>query len=84
MRGTGWHRCVYILFEHNTPIDFDLKNGKDFSSRSVKFSSIYEKNKQSLMPVGLSFFQTEWDLSVKNVFYNHFGNLIKNFKEFIS
>lgn len=74
MRGTGWHRCVFLLFEHKNKIEFDLNNNNDssslFSKRNFKTLKFYLNNQKELVPVGLSFFQTEWDLSVKNVFHN--------------
>ena len=75
MRGTGWHRCVFIMFEHNTPIDFgfnDVENTNQisFEKRSFDSKEFFSKYERSITPVGLSFFQTEWDLSVRNFFHN--------------
>lgn len=74
MRNTGWHRCVYVLFEHKTPIDFKLKSDSDSTSalgeRSFKAADFFSTYKNDLSPVGLSFFQTEWDLSVKEFFHD--------------
>jgi large subunit ribosomal protein L38 len=76
MRNTGWHRCVYILFEHSKPIDFNiLQENKNNSSsslkeRSFKAADFHLNYKNDITPVGLSFFQTEYDLSVKNFFHN--------------
>lgn len=73
MRGTGWHRCAYVLFEHAKPIEFDdFDLSSKFSQRNFKCSKFFAKHQESLVPVGLSFFQTEWDLSVKQVFHDHF------------
>jgi large subunit ribosomal protein L38 len=74
MRGTGWHRCVFLLFEHKNKIEFDLKSNDSsskFSKRDFKTLKFYLNNQKDLVPVGLSFFQTEWDISVRNVFHNH-------------
>jgi len=75
MRGSGWHRCAYVLFEHTKPLDFKLdnKNGSKFDARAFKTSQFYLNNQDAITPVGLAFFQTEWDLSVKNVFHNYLG-----------
>ena len=73
MRNTGWHRCVYVLFEHSKPIDFDILKKNDSSSlaeRSFKAAEFHSNYKNDLTPVGLAFFQTEYDLSVKNIFHN--------------
>jgi large subunit ribosomal protein L38 len=76
MRGTGWHRCVFLLFEHKNKIEFDFNNKNSdssslFSKRNFKTLEFYLNYQKELIPVGLSFFQTEWDLSVKNFFYNY-------------
>ena len=75
MRGSGWHRCAYVLFEHEKPFDYklDSKSGSKFQSRVFKTSQFYLDNQDVITPVGLAFFQTEWDLSVKNVFHNILG-----------
>jgi large subunit ribosomal protein L38 len=79
MRGTGWHRCVYVLFEHNKPIDFNLNVSKanQFEKRNFKVSEFFANHQKELTPIGLSFFQAEWDESVRNVFHN---KLSKKFK----
>ena len=78
MRNTGWHRCVYVLFEHKKPIEFNLKPNSNSSSllgeRSFKAADFFQTYKNDLSPVGLSFFQTEWDLSVKEFFHNKLSN----------
>ena len=75
MRGTGWHRCVYLLFEHDSPVEFDLKrnisNENNFSKRDFKCSDFVLKHQKDITPVGLSFFQTTWDMSVKKVFHDY-------------
>lgn len=74
MRGTGWHRCAFVLFEHDSPIDFNLNelvvNDGALSKRSFKVADFYKKYQDKLTPVGLSFYQTEWDLSVRAAFHN--------------
>ncbi len=74
MRGTGWHRCVYILYEHKSPINFELSRDNEglvsFKQRKFNNKKFFEKYKENLVPVGLSFFQTEWDLSVRNFFHD--------------
>ena len=72
MRGTGWHRCAYVLFEHNDQIEFNINqeavDGSSFEPRVFNSKEFFSKFSQKLTPVGLSFFQTEWDLSVRNFF----------------
>lgn len=76
MRGTGWHRCAYLLFEHEKPVDFKSiqKDGNNFTKRDFKCSDFMLAHQEHITPVGLSFFQSTWDLSVKNVFHNYLGN----------
>lgn len=86
MQGTGWHRCVYLLCEHQDPIDFHLKSNQElnnFSKRNFKCSDFFLHYQDQLTPVGLSFFQTEWDISVKKVFHEYLSTnkyvlLVKN------
>ena len=75
MKNTGWHRCAYVLFEHKNPISFKLNshstNSKSvLGERSFKAADFHSAYKNDLTPVGLCFFQTEWDLSVKEFFHN--------------
>ena len=75
MNGTGWHRCAFILFEHSKPLKQDFSTGSQFEKRSFKTSSFYLQNQDNFTPVGLSFFQTEWDLSSREIFHNYFGKI---------
>lgn len=78
MNGTGWHRCVYILFEHSSPVSFKLKSeGNNFSKRDFKCTDFVLAHQEQITPVGLSFFQTTWDLSVKKVFHDYLSNQFK-------
>lgn len=74
MRGSGWHRCAYILYEHKAPISFDLPKENEgsvsFEQRNFSNKKFFAKYEEQLVPVGLSFFQTEWDLSVRSYFHN--------------
>lgn len=73
MRGTGWHRCAFVLFEHKDKIEFNIQEAADessFESRAFNSKKFFSQFSEQLTPVGLSFFQTEWDLSVKNFFQN--------------
>ena len=81
MKNTGWHRCAYVLFEHKEPIRFEFNQTNDDKSvlgkRSFKAAEFHSNHKNSLTPVGLCFFQSEWDLSVKNYFHNKLSNILK-------
>jgi large subunit ribosomal protein L38 len=75
MKGAGWHRCAYVLFEHSQPLAQTFSQGTKFQKRSFKTSDFYIQNQDNLTPVGLSFFQTEWDLSSRNVFHKYLGKI---------
>ena len=84
MRGTGWHRCVFILYEQNEPIDYngyfkdnlklqeneENKKFVNFDSRTFKTFDFYLKNQDKITPVSFLFFQTQWDSTVQDTFYN--------------
>ena len=88
MRGSGWHRCAFVLFEHEEKIDFGAylsralktegpagKSDKQALLRDFKCSDFYLEFHERLMPIGLKFFQTEWDLSVREAFHAEYGKL---------
>ena len=88
MRGSGWHRCAFVLFEHEQKIDFSdylskslrmegpvAKDGNQNLLRDFKCSDFYLNFGDRLMPIGLKFFQTEWDLSVRQAFHTKYGKL---------
>lgn len=79
MKGTGWHRCAYILYEHLNKIDFsndyfnkqtENDNDIDLKLRSFKSYDFYLKFQKEITPVSLLFFQSHWDTSVRNTFHN--------------
>ncbi len=81
MNGTGWHRCVYVLYEHAERIDFSaylkgISAGQTFAVDKLSFRTLdfYQSFEKSMKPVSLSFFQTEWDLSVRRVFHDVLSN----------
>ena len=73
MNGTGWHRCAYILFEHKQPLKVEFNKERTFQQRSFKTSDFFLRNQDNLTPVGLCFYQTEWDLSARSIFHNYFS-----------
>lgn len=74
MKGTGWHRCVYVLFEHKNQLNLKLNTSSNkFLQRDFNCCEFYLDNQNDIIPVSISFFQTKWDPSVKKVFYNYLG-----------
>uniref|UniRef100_UPI00398F7C52 large ribosomal subunit protein mL38 n=1 Tax=Pristiophorus japonicus TaxID=55135 RepID=UPI00398F7C52 len=73
-KGTGYHRCIFILFKQDKIIDFteDSKPSPCHSlkMRTFKTFDFYKKHQDLLTPAGLSFFQCRWDESVTHTFHN--------------
>lgn len=78
MKGTGWHRCAYVLYEHTEPIDYNTdyfkknenENSFNLNSRSFKTMDFYLKFQAKITPVSLLFFQCQYDPSVKHTFHH--------------
>jgi len=72
-RGTGHQRFIFILFKQSKLIDFSSEkrpeNCYDLDERTFKTIDFYRTHEDTLTPVGLKFFQAEWDRSVQNVFH---------------
>ena len=86
MKGSGWQRCAFVLFEHEQKIDFNNYLSKSVKMegpvsktenqkllRDFKCSDFYLEFHDRLIPIGLKFFQTEWDLSVRQAFHTKYG-----------
>jgi len=74
VRGTGFHRHVFLLFQQNKRLDLSKwKRQQPCNSldvRTFKTSQFFEEYRSDLTPKGLAFFQSEWDESVRHVFHN--------------
>ncbi|CAF0913965.1 unnamed protein product [Didymodactylos carnosus] len=74
--GTGWHRCVFVLYKQNEKINFTEKyqqlpgESVSLEKRTFRTSEFFDKMHNYLRPIGLSFFQCHWDSSVKDVFHH--------------
>lgn len=75
--GTGYHRYVFILFKQEKKIDFSKmkrpKNCTSLEDRTFSTLEFYRNLQDEMTPAGLSFYQSEYDDSVKNVFWNILG-----------
>ncbi|XP_071397611.1 large ribosomal subunit protein mL38 isoform X2 [Centroberyx affinis] len=73
-KGTGFHRYIYVLFKQDGPIDFqgDVRQSPchSLADRTFKTVDFYRKHQDNMTPVGLAFFQCQWDESVTNTFHN--------------
>lgn len=72
--GTGYHRYVFVLFKQNTKLDFSALQKKipctSLKERTFKMVEFCRANQDFMTPAGLSFFQSDWDESVTDVFHN--------------
>uniref|UniRef100_A0A671XCH2 Large ribosomal subunit protein mL38 n=1 Tax=Sparus aurata TaxID=8175 RepID=A0A671XCH2_SPAAU len=73
-RGTGFHCYIYVLFKQEGTINFqeDVRPLPCHSLVDCKFKTLdfYRKHQDNMTPVGLAFFQCQWDESVTNTFHN--------------
>ncbi|XP_026171410.1 large ribosomal subunit protein mL38 [Mastacembelus armatus] len=74
VRGTGFHRYVFVLFKQEGSINFqeDVRPSPCHSlvDRTFKTVDFYRKHQDSMTPAGLAFFQCQWDESVTSTFHN--------------
>merc|ERR1711894_230554 len=72
-RGTGYHRHAFVLFKQDAKIDYsgDLQDpeGFDLGKRTFEMLEFYRKYQDRLTPVGLAFFQADWDESVRETYH---------------
>ncbi|XP_078337485.1 large ribosomal subunit protein mL38-like isoform X2 [Crassostrea virginica] len=77
VKGTGFHRYVFILFKQERKIDFkeDRLAPDSVSLRERTFSTFdfYKKHQDHMTPAGFCLFQSEHDESVRDVFWNKLG-----------
>ncbi|XP_061166666.1 large ribosomal subunit protein mL38-like [Saccostrea echinata] len=77
VKGTGFHRCVFVLFKQEQKIDYSSDrlnpNTCSLRERSFKTFDFYEKHQDHITPAGISFFQCQHDESVRDVFWNKLG-----------
>lgn len=74
--GTGFHRYIFVLYrQNNGPVDLQTvkrdKKVKDLhKERAFNSLDFYQTFQSELTPVGLKFFQSSWDESVR-LFYRN-------------
>ncbi|KAJ1359756.1 hypothetical protein KIN20_018551 [Parelaphostrongylus tenuis] len=65
--GTGYHRVVFVLFRHENPLQrLPQLNSDSLEGRIFQMSHFYKENEDTITPSCISFFQTSYDISVKN------------------
>ncbi|XP_033754821.1 39S ribosomal protein L38, mitochondrial-like [Pecten maximus] len=74
VRGTGFHRYVFVLYEQEKEIDFSQEKRPDncmsLQQRTFRTSTFYKNLQDDITPVSMAFFQSEWDDSVTKTFWN--------------
>ncbi|UXI23153.1 hypothetical protein NH340_JMT09096 [Sarcoptes scabiei] len=79
MRGFGYHRYVFVLFQHRNRLD-NLKSIDDFDLFQRRFNALEFmadcsklNNQTPLVPIGLTWFQTTWSDYCKSIFHEVLG-----------
>ncbi|CAK1600995.1 unnamed protein product [Parnassius mnemosyne] len=73
LKGTGYHRYVFVLYKQNEKLSYDLQkvtHNSSLEDRTFYTRDWYQKYQDNITPVGLAFFQSDWDQTVKDYFHN--------------
>lgn len=87
INGFGHSRYVFVLFEHCEKLELDKAKINEFSAQARRFNTMkfMEQNKSiNLRPVGLSWFQTKWDLSSNSVFQDYLKMRVPQYEHVIT
>lgn len=72
--GIGYCRYIFVLYKQDCHIDFsEYKRTKpclNLEERNWKTLEFYRKYQDQMTPAGLAFFQSDWDLSLKEFYYD--------------
>ncbi|CAL1687249.1 unnamed protein product [Lasius platythorax] len=72
--GIGYCRYIFVLYKQNCRIDFsEYKRTKpclNLEERNWKTLEFYKKHQDQMTPAGLAFFQSDWDSSLKEFYYD--------------
>lgn len=72
--GIGYCRYIFVLYKQDCHIDFsEYKKTKpclNLKERDWKTLEFYRKHQDQMTPAGLAFFQSDWDSSLKEFYYN--------------
>lgn len=75
IKGLGYHRFVFVLYQHNRPLNMEQIN--DFVLENRKFDAFKFMTSHGsdlkLTPIGISWFQTVWDYSSQKVLHDFLG-----------
>ncbi|XP_049868053.1 39S ribosomal protein L38, mitochondrial [Pectinophora gossypiella] len=73
LKGTGYHRYVYVLYKQNARVSYDLPKvtaSSPLDDRTFVTREWYKNHQDEITPIGLAFFQCDWDHTVKDFFHN--------------
>ena len=81
-RGIGYCRYIFVLFKQEKKLDFSkhAKQAPCFNLEDRDFSTFdfYKEYQDEMTPIGLSFFQADWDSSLTDFYHNVLGKLRKS------
>ncbi|XP_053207821.1 uncharacterized protein LOC128391885 [Panonychus citri] len=66
-KGFGYHRYVFLLLQSKEEISLPEITDVNLSKRILSINGLVDKG---FIPVGLSWFQSSWDESCRDIFYN--------------
>ncbi|CAH0406959.1 unnamed protein product [Chilo suppressalis] len=71
LKGTGFHRYVFVLYKQNGKVSYDIPKvtSAALENRTFVTRDWYKKNQDAITPVGLAFFQSDWDETVREFFH---------------
>lgn len=72
--GIGYCRYIFVLYKQDCHIDFSkykrTKPCLNLEERNWKTLEFYRTHQDHMTPAGLAFFQSDWDSSLKEFYYN--------------
>lgn len=79
-KGTGYHRHIFVLYKQEKKLDFSefkISADSDLEKRTFQTLDFYRKFQDDLTPAGLSFFQSDYDESVRDFFHETLSKIYK-------
>ncbi|CAH2242202.1 jg14997 [Pararge aegeria aegeria] len=72
LKGTGYHRYAFVLYKQDKEISYDLPQittSSPLEDRTFSTRDWYKMYQDNITPIGLAFYQTDWDATVKDFFH---------------
>lgn len=72
LKGTGYHRYVFVLYKQDGNISYDMPkvtSSSPLQDRTFVTREWYKRYQDNITPIGLAFYQCDWDHSVKDFFH---------------